>query len=129
MPAPVIRIDSRSENPAVRQIVDQFRVLLVDGVLAPGTGVPSVRRLAMDLGVHFNTVAEAYRILSSEGWLELKHGSGARVAERRSPLANRDRVQEFRRRLRYLIAQMRSEGIPNAKIVDELRTIAEGIAG
>ena len=85
--APRIRIDLASGTPAVRQIADQLRVLLVDGELAPGAVLPSVRRLAMELGVHFNTVSEAYRQLASEGWLEVQHGRGATVRERATPPA------------------------------------------
>ena len=68
--------------PAYRQIVDGMRILLVSGKLAPGSELPSVRRMAMDLGVHFNTVAEAYRTLAEEGWIDLRHGRGATVVKR-----------------------------------------------
>ena len=60
--APRIRIDLNSPVPATRQIADGLRVELVEGRLKPGTDLPSVRRIAMELGVHFNTVAEAYRV-------------------------------------------------------------------
>jgi len=62
-----IRIDLNSPVPATRQIADGLRVELVEGRLKPGSGLPSVRRVAMELGVHFNTVAEAYRVLAAEG--------------------------------------------------------------
>jgi DNA-binding transcriptional regulator YhcF (GntR family) len=62
-----IRFDPFSGVPAIRQITDSLRVLLVERKLAPGVVLPSVRRLAMELGVHFNTVAEAYRELAGEG--------------------------------------------------------------
>jgi DNA-binding transcriptional regulator YhcF (GntR family) len=79
-----IRIDVRSSVPAYRQIADTLRARLVEGGLPPGHGLPPVRRLAMELGVHFNTVAQAYRELAEEGWLDLKHGRGATVIERRA---------------------------------------------
>ncbi|MGH8299527.1 MAG: GntR family transcriptional regulator [Steroidobacteraceae bacterium] len=44
--------------------------------------LPRVRRLALDLGVHFNTVAQAYRALADQGWIEIAHRSGARVISR-----------------------------------------------
>jgi GntR family transcriptional regulator len=124
--SPRIRIDPASGIPAVRQIVDSLRVLLVDGQLAPGAELPSVRRLAMELGVHFNTVAEAYRQLAGEGWLDQKHGRGAVVVPRALPAApDRDWTGDFRNRLRGLVAQMRAEGISPASIADELRAMAE----
>jgi DNA-binding transcriptional regulator YhcF (GntR family) len=121
---PKIRIDLSSQVPVYRQIVDAIRVLLVEGVLKPGTDLPSVRQLAMELGVHFNTVGEAYRQLAEEGWLDLKHGRGARVVERGAPAAaSPERLDEFRTRLRNMVAEMRSNGISAAKIAGELRAV------
>jgi GntR family transcriptional regulator len=124
--APTIRIDLNSAVPAYRQIVDAFRVLLVEGVLAPGAPLPSVRRLAMELGVHFNTVGEAYRELAAEGWIDLRHGRGATVLARSAPgRAAPEQVKEFRERLRNLVAQMRASGVPAAAIAAGLRELAE----
>lgn len=126
--APVIRIDLASPTPAYRQIVDALRVLLVDGALAPGAQLPSVRRLALELGVHFNTVGEAYRELAAEGWVDLRHGSGATVINRgKQPAASAQRVSDFRARLRALVAQMRAEGVPASRIAAELTTALEDL--
>jgi GntR family transcriptional regulator len=123
-----IRIDHGSQIPATRQIADALRVQLVEGALQPGTQLPSVRRAAMELGVHFNTVAEAYRVLAGEGWLDLRHGRGARVVNRETPAAvSRTDIAGYRRRLRELISQMRSSGVTPSKIADELRAFAEGL--
>lgn len=125
---PVLRIDPDSPVPLVRQIVDQFRVPLVDGSLKPGTDLPPVRRLATDLAVHFNTVAEAYRQLASEGWLDLRHGRGATVVERISPAAaTRSEISGYQRKLKELVSQMRAQGVSPARIAAELKSIAEGI--
>ncbi len=122
----ILRIDLDSDVPAYRQIVDGLRILLVEGKLAPGSELPSVRRIAVDLGVHFNTVAEAYRTLAEEGWLDLRHGRGATVIKRDAPpAANAERVQEFRHRLRALVAEVRSQGASAAKLTLELRNLAD----
>jgi GntR family transcriptional regulator len=123
---PKIRIDLKSTVPVYRQIVDALRVHLVNGALPPATRLPSVRRLAMELGVHFNTVGEAYRELAAEGWLDLRHGQGATVAERQAPAAAPPgQVAEFQARLRGLVAQMRAAGVPASAIGSELRKLAE----
>ena len=123
---PQIRIDPGSGVPAVRQIIDGLRVLLVEGKLAPGAELPSVRRLAMELGIHFNTVAEAYRQLAAEGWLDQKHGRGAIVVPRVvPPTPDPAWIEDFRNRLRNLVAQMRSDGISAEGIAAELRAMAE----
>ena len=120
-----LRIDLDSAVPAYRQIVDGLRILLVKGKLAAGSELPSVRRMALDLGVHFNTVAEAYRTLADEGWLDLHHGRGARVVNRDAPSANAGQVEEFRHRLRALAAEMLANGAPAAKLRAVLRAVAE----
>src|ERR1700730_19257747 len=79
-----IRIDLAAPTPAYRQIADAIRALLVAGELRPGERLPTVRQLAIDLAVHHNTVAEAYRILSEEGWVDLRRKRGATVVERRA---------------------------------------------
>jgi GntR family transcriptional regulator len=123
-----IQIDPNSSVPAVRQIADSLRVLLVEGQLAAGTELPSVRRVAMELGVHFNTVAEAYRQLAAEGWLDQKHGRGAVVLARTTPReVESGRLEDFRQRLRGLVAQMRSEGVPAGRIAMELKAVLGGL--
>lgn len=123
---PSIRFDPSSAVPAVRQIADSLRVLLVEGRLSAGTQLPSVRRLAIDLGVHFNTVAEAYRQMAAEGWLDLKHGRGAVVLPRAVPtVRNETWTEDFHNRLRGMVAEMRSQGASPAGIAAELRAMAK----
>src|ERR1700761_6246614 len=81
----VLNVDPEATTPVYRQIVDGLRVALVNGELAPGDPLPSVRRLALDIGVHFNTVAQAYRELAREGWFQISGRGGAQVRERAVP--------------------------------------------
>ena len=120
-----LRIDLDSSIPAGRQIVDGLRILLVSGKLSLGSELPSVRRMALDLGVHFNTVADAYRTLADEGWLHLHHGRAARVVCRAVPNPTMDQMDEFGHRLRALVAEMLAKGIPAAKLQDDMRVAAE----
>lgn len=123
-----IQVDLNSATPAYRQIVEQFRHHLVEGALNPGDNLPGVRTLAMDLGIHFNTVAEAYRTLAQEGWLEVSQGKAVRVCARpNTKVRNRGVEDGFRQRLRMLIAEMRASGISVAAIVQELELLAKGI--
>src|SRR5580698_9507653 len=125
MLGPTLRLDPASPVPLTRQIVDQLRIPLVDGSLKPGTALPPVRRLATDLAIHFNTVAEAYRQLATEGWLDLRHGRGAVVVERESPAASKREISGYRQRLRELVSEMRAQGVPAARIAAEFKSIVE----
>ncbi len=120
-----IRIDLASTIPAYRQIADTVRAQLVSGHFAPGDQLPTVRELAMDLGVHHNTVAEAYRTLAEEGWLELGRRRGATVTKRSAPQATPEVQSRFRQRLRELVAEARGAGVTDAVLRTELTALAE----
>lgn len=125
---PVLRINLDRETPAYRQIADAIRTSLVSGNLLPGAFLPPVRQVAVDLGVHFNTVAEAYRILAEEGWLDLKRRRGAMVLNRAAPVApDPEKLRSFTRRLTELVAELRAAGVPAPAIAFELKTVAEDL--
>lgn len=124
----ILHIDLKSPVPVYRQIVDGLRILLVNGELSPGDQLPPVRRLALDLGVHFNTVAESYRTLEVEGWLEIGRRSGARVVSRELPNhADPGTIEAFERRLREMVAEVQARGFPPGRIASELRRVAESL--
>ena len=58
-----LRLDFHSGLPIYTQIVNQIQSQLANGRLKPGDQLPTVRALAQELRVNFNTVARAYRIL------------------------------------------------------------------
>lgn len=122
---PVLKIDLASSQAAYEQITNGLRTLLVAGKFPPGGQLPTVRQLAMDLGVHHNTVAEAYRLLAEEGWLDLKRGRGATVVERPQPPATPEAHARFTRRLQELTAQAIAEGVPGPAIAGELDDLAQ----
>jgi DNA-binding transcriptional regulator YhcF (GntR family) len=99
----VIRIDLDSARPLEEQITLGIRQALAEGILGAGAELPSVRQLAGDLGVHWNTVARAYRRLADEGVLVVRRGRGAVVGgERRT--TRRTAKASLRARLTEAIA-------------------------
>jgi GntR family transcriptional regulator len=80
-----IQLDFRSGQPIYLQIVEQIRQMVVSGELQPGDQLPTVRQLATDLRVNFNTVARAYRLLDEAGLISTQHGRGTYVWEAPSP--------------------------------------------
>ena len=120
-----INIDlADSSKPIYRQIADAVRVYLVSGALAPGEQLPTVRELAAELGIHYNTVAEAYRRLAAEGWLELGRRRGAKVLPKGKPAQTGPKSQErFFQRLQQLLAQGQAEGMDTAEMMEMARRI------
>jgi GntR family transcriptional regulator len=122
-----VSLDLESPTPAYRQIANDLRRHLVEERLKPGDLLPPIRQLALDLGVHFNTVALAYRLLADEGWLELKRRRGATVIARNAPRpVDRREVDGLLRQLSQIAAQLRGAGMSSRQISSALRRIAQG---
>ncbi|RIK16739.1 MAG: GntR family transcriptional regulator [Acidobacteria bacterium] len=66
----MLRLDPDSSEPPFAQLRQQILDQVSAGELAPGDRLPTVRRLAGDLGLAPNTVARAYRELEADGVLE-----------------------------------------------------------
>ncbi len=77
----MIAIDLDSPVPLEEQVTQEIRGALARGDIASGDGLPSVRQLAGDLGIHWNTVARAYRRLRDEGLLVVGRGRGVYVKD------------------------------------------------
>jgi len=85
-----------------------------------------MRSLATQLGTHFNTVAEAYRKLAEEGWIELNQGKRAVVrAPGSTPPLPDSETDGLRQRLRHLVAEMRLKGISATTIECEVNTVLQ----
>ena len=76
-----IKLDFRSGQPIYVQIVDQIRQMVVSGELQLGDQLPTVRQLATELRVNFNTVARAYRVLDEAGLISTQQGRGTYIWE------------------------------------------------
>lgn len=120
----LVRIDVASPVPVYRQIADGIRALLMSGELQVGDVLPPVRELGLELGVHHNTVAEAYRQLAGEGWLELARRRGASVRARPTPRhPARGARERFAQRARELLAAAWAEGLSREELREELQSL------
>ena len=73
------QLDFRSGLPAYLQIVRQVERQAAAGRLDPGDQLPTVRGLAAQLGLNFNTVARAYRSLHAAGLVTTQRGRGTYI--------------------------------------------------
>jgi DNA-binding transcriptional regulator YhcF (GntR family) len=92
----VIRIDAGSPVPPYEQVRVQLAAQIIDRELAVGTRLPTVRRLAADLGLAVNTVARSYRELEEAGLVETRGRAGTFVSARGE--RGRARAQEAAQR-------------------------------
>ncbi|MFB6679684.1 GntR family transcriptional regulator [Streptomyces sp. NPDC056390] len=80
MSDPTVRVDTNSQVPPYEQIRTQLAALICTGRLAEGERLPTVRQLAVDLGLAPGTVARAYRELEAAELIRTRRGAGTRVA-------------------------------------------------
>lgn len=76
-----ISINKDSSVPLRDQIIEQISLQIASGILESETKLPSIRALAGRLDIHYSTVTAAYNHLADVGLLEIRQGSGVRVAK------------------------------------------------
>lgn len=122
-----MRIDPAT--PLEEQVYRHLKLAFMSGTLGAGEILPSARIWARDLGVHWNTVARAYRRLADEGILQVRPGRRTTVS-RSAPLSvpterSRDTV---RRKLRAAIVEAHLSGLSRTQVrtmlLEELRSLA-----
>ena len=74
-------IDHNSGLPVWIQIKNRIAYLIGSGAFVPGDRLPTVRALAVDLDISYNTVNKAYLSLVSDGYLESTRGRGVFVRD------------------------------------------------
>jgi GntR family transcriptional regulator len=109
-----IKIDFRSGQPIYVQIMEQIRQMVAAGELLPGDQLPTVRHLATELRVNFNTVARAYRMLDEAGLISTQQGRGTYIWEKPSEASLHHLRQQALESLtrRYLAEAVRLEFSP-----------------
>lgn len=96
MPDPKLNfeLDFRSGLPIYTQIVNQISGRVANGILKPGDQLPTIRALALELRVNFNTVARAYRILDETRIISTQQGRGTFIMEKPPPKVTEKLRQE-----------------------------------
>lgn len=110
-----IQLDFRSGVPIYIQIMEQIKQQVVNGALQPGDQLPTVRALALDLRVNFNTVARAYRLLDEADVISTQQGRGTYILDIPPPEITEKLRQQSLQALarRYLREALRLRSTPD----------------
>lgn len=121
-PLSKLRVDLTIHTPAYLQIIGEIKQAIATGALNPGDQLPTVRQLAADLRINFNTVARAYRLLDEEGLISTQHGRGTFIL---NPSSVRDSQRLRRQQLAALSEYFVEEAEKLGLTPKEVRAIVE----
>ena len=77
---PTFEVDQTSDVPLWVQLRQRLLYLITSGYFRPGDQLPTVRGLASEISINYNTVNKAYMSLVAEGYLESVRGRGVFVS-------------------------------------------------
>jgi GntR family transcriptional regulator len=111
----ILRIDPSLEQPIYAQLRDQIVLGIAGGQFEPGEQLPSVRRLAADLGINPHTVNKTYQILGDEGYLLTDRRKRAVIA---NPHPGTNFVAELKSRIMVNAAAARIHGLSDLEFTE-----------
>ncbi|HMX45403.1 MAG TPA: GntR family transcriptional regulator [Candidatus Obscuribacter sp.] len=119
-----ITINKESAVPIRDQLVEQLGLSIASGSLRPHEKLPSIRALADRLGVHYSTITAAYNHLAEVGLLEVRQGSGVRVAASGRRVENESTALSLEEMFFDFLARASENGYSSSEVskcMDKLR--------
>ena len=116
----LIVVDPGTGVPVYRQVMDQVKLQVASGMLAPGDELPSTRSLSTELGVNPMTISKAYSFLEKEGVVERRPGRPVAVKGNGGNEAGRELL---RKELSGTVTIVRQLGIEPAEAVELFRSM------
>lgn len=120
----MITIDYQNRAPIYEQIVERFQTLILKGILPPGSQMPSVRSLAIELSINPNTIQKAYTALEQQGYIYPVKGRGNFVTENDELLEQKK--GNFLEKLRTIFIEGMDLGITKEECESVLETCWKG---
>lgn len=119
-------ISQTDSRPMYLQIMEQIKQRVAVGDWAAGQAIPSIRQLAVDIGVSVITVKRAYLELEREGVIVTRQGKGCFVASD-ADIGNRIREQELAQHLEQAARSAAMMGISQKNLEKRIRAIYDRV--
>ncbi|HJB45828.1 MAG TPA: GntR family transcriptional regulator [Candidatus Mediterraneibacter intestinavium] len=117
----MITIDYQSKLPLYEQIAERFQALILRGALPPGSQMPSVRSLAVELSINPNTIQKAFALLEQQGYIYPVRGRGNYVSDTAKLAENKK--HSLLEEIRQLLRQGKELGITRSEYI----TVLDGL--
>ena len=119
-------ISQADKRPMYLQIMEQMKQRIAVGDWAAGQAIPSIRQLAVDIGVSVITVKRAYLELEREGVIVTRQGKGCFVASD-SEVGTRIREQELAQHLDQVVRSAARMGLSQKNLEKRIRAIYDRV--
>ena len=117
-----IIISNSSEDPIYEQIVKQLKNQIINGELHEQDSLPSIRKLASELGISVITTKRAYEELEREGFIDTVGGKGSFVASQNKEFLREKKMKVVEEKLTEAVTEARMLNI-GVKDLKEMLTI------
>ena len=111
-----ILISNTSTRPLYEQIKDQLKDAILQGELAEGDALPSIRAFASDLKVRVLTIRRVYDDLEQEGFVTSQVGKGTFVSQGNVELLRDARRRRVEEKMAAMIADAKTLGITKEEL-------------
>ena len=111
-----IKIDTNLSLPLFKQVMDQIKKAVMDGLLKPDDSLPSIRQLANDLELNHNTVAKAYRLLERDSVIQTKGYRGTSIHDDAIKNSSVNMNDSITIKLNKTIKSLRESGATDSEI-------------
>ena len=125
MPKFSVSLDHHSGVPIYRQIISQILYAIARGDLPPGTQLPTVRQLAVDLSVNPNTIIKAYKELEIRGNLETQQGTGTFISDAEVTVTADEKQRVLTALCQDVVGRAGAYGIELDEIIQALQKFRE----
>ena len=114
----MISIKGRDSRAIYEQVCEQYRRLIISGVLLPDEKLPSVRELAASLAINPNTIQRAYRELEADGYIYSLPGKGSFIGDFRE--SGEEKKRELFKKFDEIAAELFYFGVSASELCSRL---------
>ncbi|MCR4625063.1 MAG: GntR family transcriptional regulator [Lachnospiraceae bacterium] len=120
----IVRIDELSDIPIYLQLRNQIVMGISSGELEAGEKLPTVRDLALEMGINTMTVSKAYQLLKTEGYIMTDRKNGARI---RNEIKKEAYISDANKtELKRIVSEARISGVEKQELLSLVEKYWEG---
>ncbi len=120
-----IIISNSSEDPIYEQIIKQIKNQIINDELEEEEPLPSIRKLARELGISVITTKRAYEELEKEGFIDTVGGKGSFVAGQNKEFLKEKKMKVVEDKLTEAVAEARMLDIGYKELKEMLSILYE----